>query len=244
MANKKHDIHYWEGLLIFKNLPLITIKSYSDTYLKSRVIFNCELHGDFEAEFYTLSSGRAKYVCPACGITKRAISNTNSIEHWQALLDSKNLPNISFVSYKETTQDDFVTINCTVHGESEVRFVTLQRKKSHICRKCAYEHSNWYKDGMAELPGILYCVSLPSINMWKIGVTTHSVKHRFKTEVLDIVTEWIIKFKSVAQAYLLEQKLLADNKQFNANLIKEDSPLKGSGYTEMFLKFINKPEGF
>lgn len=119
------------------------------------------------------------------------------------------------VIFKGTTKK--VTITCPIHGDFE------QTPMGHLsgrgCSKCASMlHSNRMSLDTSTFilkAQIIHNMKyFPTINMWKVGVTSLSITERFSSEPLPYKVLEVIQFDLVKDAYNLEVEVLREYKDY------------------------------
>jgi len=134
---------------------------------------------------------------------------------------------------------DNIIIICKEHGEFK------QRPHNHIngkhCEKCSYIDRNktigWSRERYKNIPTILYYIKLKKEKLYKIGITSRSVKERFtkdEFENIEIISEEI--FEDGRLAFDKELKILKKNKDKKY----KGEPILESGNTELFTSNILK----
>lgn len=105
-----------------------------------------------------------------------------------------------------------VTIICPIHGKFE------QTPMGHLsgkgCRSCGFEISSFSGSYTREVPGIVYYIYFPTLNMWKIGVTSLSITERFSGEKVEYTVIDIINFDLIKDAYNFEYEVLSAFRNF------------------------------
>ena len=189
----------------------------------------CKIHG----EFITTSTLHTnyKYGCPVCAGNKIK-TNEEFVEQAKAIHgDTYTYTNFLYVNSKSPSY-----ITCKYHGDF------LQTSDSHInaesgCGKCAPRglFSDKYfirKPEFKTKPAILYLIKIynETEEFYKIGLTTKSVKHRFKNFVYKI--EVVLEINSnLYNVWQKEQQILKDR-----YLDKYIPAIKFKGESECFTK--------
>jgi len=136
-----------------------------------------------------------------------------------------------------TKAHDNLIIICKEHGKFS------QRPHNHIngrhCEKCSYTDRNktigWSRERYKNIPTILYYIKLKKEKLYKIGVTSRSVKERFTKDEyknIEIISEEI--FQDGRDAFDKELKILQDNKDKKY----KGKPILESGNSELFISSI------
>lgn len=207
---------------------------YSKTeYVKSgeHLEIICPIHGSFKS---TPDNHLAGKRCPKCAreinIKKRTLSAESFIEA------SKLIHGNKYYYYTEDyiNRHTKIRIGCPHHG------IFKQAPSSHLqghgCQKCSTEINKFKKRLSSENPATLYYIKILKNEdaFYKIGVTTKSIKERFKKEFLDIfiIASW--EYDHEKDAYRKEQEIINYFRQFKIKY----KILKGHGNSEIFSKDI------
>jgi len=121
------------------------------------------------------------------------------------------------------------TLNCKYHGEFKVALAEIKRSK-YICSLCAQDANSWGgRFRREDIPGTVYHIYVPELRIWKLGVTSSTVKDRFRQFPYPYKVLWEQKFDTLKSAYITELQLFRKYKKFrNKTKYKELS-----GYTEL-----------
>jgi len=185
----------------FENLDF-TNSIYKNSKEKIKVI--CKYHGEIEMSASLILQGKN---CRKCAHEKSRNSNATFIK--KSNEKHKNKYDYSLTEY--TINRNKVKIICPIHGEFE------QVAKHHLagagCYKCGNRNKKgWKEKDYKNIKTILYHIKIGEL--YKIGLTTKSVKHRYsrdniKYEILDEII-----FEDGAEAYRTEQEYLQKTKDF------------------------------
>lgn len=181
--------------------------------------------------------------CSKCSseATKEACSK--SIEHYLENLNTK-FPEISVIKLpkKVTSNTNKITLLCKKHGEFICTLADIIRRNPYnscMCPKCTKEYFPW-QVGMTKTKkeSVLYFVYFKKTNLYKLGVTTRSLKKRFQGHLHELKELWKIPFKKIEDAFLVELYML--NLYGNYRI---EHPIKSvEGYTEFLTVEIKKPD--
>lgn len=172
------------------------------TYINSstKVAISCPTHGVFSMR--PLDHTHSRQGCPKCYTTTTVRNTEEFISKSNIVHNSKYMYNLT----KYTGSKDKVVITCPTHGDF------LQAPSGHLsgkgCKACGQELTTFSGKYHNEIPGIVYYVHFPTINMWKIGVTTAGITDRFRNETLPYKVVEVIEFDLVKDAYNLEIEIL------------------------------------
>jgi hypothetical protein len=189
---------------------------------REKVTITCPEHGNFTSRPSDFLN--SKIGCPLCAKDSQNKAVTMPLEHY-----TKNLPkHITIVSYDEIGYHKPITLNCAHHGEFTTTFGALKGK--FICKKCAsnsHQKQSIKASAENQVFGRLYYVYIPSIDMYKLGVTT------YKSSSLAGVQKEIIweKWFSYSDAIELEHAIHTELAEFRYNGTKK---LLRSGNTELY----------
>ena len=195
------------------------------TSARKKVSIICPTHGSFEQYPYSHLAGNG---CDKCAdiirADKKRLSREEFINRAQEIHQDKY--NYSEVLY--VNMNTKIKIHCIIHG------FFYQMPYNHLvgmgCPGCANSGID------LTAPGILYYLRINTTqnNYWKIGVTNHSVKKRFLSDMKNITILKIWKFNRIKDGFDIEQQILKD---FASYRYKEKNGfLSRGGNTELFLK--------
>ena len=126
-----------------------------------------------------------------------------------------------------------VTIICKEHGEFQQ--MPYHHTNGSSCLKCSYltryKDMSWSRERYKNTPAILYYIRLKKENLYKIGITSRSVRERFTKEEyknIEVISEEV--FQDGREAFDKEHKILQENRD---KKYKGERVLK-SGNTELF----------
>ena len=206
----------------FSNLDFskFIVTTFSD---KSSV--TCNIHGEFQSSISLLKT--AKYGCQKCGIQRSAAKKQSDTETFikkarQVHGDLYQYDKTDYVSAKEK-----LTITCPTHGDFE------QLASGHLsgygCSKCASYGKGRVSD---TLPCTFYYLHISGTNLYKVGITTLSLEHRYRTKFdrdqIEVI--FTLSFPTGKEAYEYEQSLL----QTYSHLRYYGDKVLSTGNTELF----------
>lgn len=183
---------------------LLDLFEYLGIDIPSTVI--CTEHGEFQLSPNHLLRGHG---CPDCGRTKAAKSN---IVNKATVFFDKLSDELDLSKFVYTRNNHKSIVVCQTHGEYLMSPNSLL--SGHRCPECAIGRIGWNSRRHVEGTHMLYYVHIPSINMWKIGVTKHSVKERFRKAEFETEVLHIVYYSNAMGAYLAEQLILNTFIQF------------------------------
>lgn len=198
--NKKHNSLYTYNNFKYKNANNI-IKAV------------CKIHGEFNTSYYRHKKGQQ---CAKCCSKRKELYNTKFINKANKI--HKNKYDYSLVKY--TNAKEKVIINCKNHGEF------LQTPNNHLsgqgCPYCAIKYKvgglRWWINikGDKSIFYILHCYN-DKESFIKVGITTKSVKYRYRKKKLMPYNYTIILEKNIKNRKLtfwLEKEILKKYKKY------------------------------
>lgn len=171
--------------------------------------------------FYKISNEVIRKYARALNLKERFTNNQDKID----LKYGKN--NLSLISF--TAVDKPIVVKCKLcsrERRSKSIYALFSNKYSCTCTaKYSIDHTK---------PCDLYYVKVTTANKtyYKIGITTQTLKQRFKhaCEVVDIIKIW--KFDTAAEAMVKELEVLETYKEYQVSA--DEQVLVGNGRTECF----------
>ena len=189
----------------------------------SKVDIICPIHGKFEQLVSEHKFGKG---CRKCGIIKQSQNTTLSTSEVISRCIEKhgNKYDYSLVDYKGSHSK--VDIICPIHGKFE-QLASNHYNRGDGCPKCNsnLHDRNYYKDKKTTL----YYLKVNEV--YKIGVTTRSVKKRYSADKdvnITILKEWVFEDGAIAHDY--EQMIIKYYKQYKYY----GKPILEGGNTELF----------
>jgi len=194
------------------------------------VDITCPRHGSFVIPLRTHLE--SKHGCRKCGEEAAAEAKQSNLEEFIAKArvlhnDKYDYSNSKYIQAKEK-----ISIRCPEHGEF------TQLASGHLsgygCAKCAISGK-----GRVDMnkPCILYYLQIKGTTYYKIGITTQTLNHRYRTafdrEQLTVV--FTKQYTTGREAYMQEQQLL---KLHSKKLLRQK--VLSTGNTEIFKEDIFK----
>ena len=230
-ASEKHQERF--------DYSLITADNYTDIFTPVNII--CRNHGVFsqKPKDHT-SKTNGKQCCPSCIQEFNKLHNKRSIESWKNELAEK-APHITFVQHGNSDSNlELCILNCEYHGEFETTLASI-KKNVYICSKCAIDNNAFdTRLKRTDIKGILYHIYIPSINLWKIGVTTKTLKERFRRLPFTYEIIWEHEYNTVKEAYEKEFFFLKQYKKYRMYTSPVDMLGEAKGSTELLTCTIPK----
>ena len=208
---------------------LIDKNNYVNLFTAVSII--CKTHGKFlqKPKDHT-SNTNAKICCPQCVIEFNKIRNKKSIEHYKKELSSKH-SHIKMVQHLNANSNtEKCTLECKHHGTFISTLAHIKQQK-YLCPLCAQDHNSWGgRFRRTDVKGTIYFIHIPKLQLWKLGVTSTSIKERLKNLSFNYIIEWECTFSTLAEAYKKESLLFKQFKDFrrDRNLPKVLGKCKGN----------------
>jgi hypothetical protein len=173
LAEKVHGSLYDYQLVQYKNF-------------KTKVTVICKEHGPFLVSPHLHTSNKTG--CPRCAYGSRTTDTETFIQRCKEIFRDHPL-DYSNVQYSGLRHP--VTLTCELHGPFTKKRAhsLLSSKGCPVCAKRGNGHYRWTKwqlnnpDKM-DIPCTIYVYSFKDVDtrqqFYKIGITTHSTKHRFR----------------------------------------------------------------
>lgn len=213
-----------------------THKDYYDyslttyTGIDNKITIICPVHGQFEQQAYNHRSGKG---CSLCGTIRSAAHKQKDLSSFIIKARTIHGDKYDYSKSVYTSAKEKITITCPAHGDFE------QLVSGHLsgygCKHCA-SHGKGRVD--FSKPCTLYYLHLKDFDFYKIGITTLSIDHRYRTafdkEQFNVV--FTKTFPTGKEAYELEQTLL----QKYSHLKHTGAKLLKTGNTEIFTEDIFK----
>jgi len=213
-------------------------KTVTNKHAKLKIV--CPVHGEFVTtigQFLT----KSKYGCRKCGEAAAAESKVKDTD-W--FIDKAKVVHGDKYKYNKTVYvraTEHTTITCPLHGDFK------QTPSAHLagygCRHCVS-----YGGGKSNLKGevTLYYLKIKNTELFKIGVTSQLIAHRYRSsfdrEQIEVV--FTKKYSTGSEAYRVEQLLLRKYSKYK--FIENEKVLKGNGNTELMtcdvLRLYNKSD--
>ncbi len=212
-ARKVHGLRYDYDLVEYINA-------------KSKVLLICPEHGIFEQ---TPSNHLSGFGCNDCGTALTATKLTSTTEAFvQKAIQAHGIKyDYSLAEYKSSSE--VVSIICPTHGEF------TQTPDNHLqgtsCPRCVSGRGGF----KTALPAVFYYGRICGSNLYKLGVTSRTIRERYSTEGRGLEVLRLIPFKKGNQARALETKLKRKHK---SSRYFGPSPFKYTGVTEIYVNDI------
>ena len=199
--------------------------------LYSKITIVCKIHGTFTQtveDHLTSVTG-----CPKCSIIKAAKQKESNLTSFITKANKIHNHKYDYSKSIYKSAKEKITITCPYHGDFE------QLVSGHLsgygCSHCA-SHGKGRVD--MNKPCTLYYLHIKNTTLYKIGITSLSIEHRYRTafdkEQFDVV--FTKHYQTGREAYTIEQSLL---KQFASSSYTGGKILK-TGNTELFTEDIFK----
>lgn len=191
----------------------------------------CPVHGELLVTPY--NHYRSKHGCIKCGQALAAKSKESSTKDFITKARQLHADKYTYDNTVYTGAKDKLVITCPIHGDFK------QLASGHLsgygCNKCK-NHGKGRVDMHA--PCILYYLNIAGTSLYKIGITTRSIKERYRTsfDKEQFTVVFSKRYSTGREAYEKEQHLLS----FYSSLLYSGSPVLSSGNTELFTEDIFK----
>jgi hypothetical protein len=211
---------------------------FGDTYSYAKVVYlghkhkvtiTCPIHGDFEQ--LPDKHIRSPVGCPKCSFI---IKNKNRIKDNSYFVSKASQVHSNKYSYSKinyTSCRDHLTIICPEHGEFS------QLASAHLagygCKQCSLVGRGRVNKG---LPATLYYLYYPDYNLYKIGVTSKQLKHRFRYTKCRYEVLFEKYYTNGEDAFKKEQEILHEY----TNYRYVGSKVLPTGNTELFTEDVLK----
>ena len=155
-----------------------TTYSYDSTVYKNndtKVEITCSEHGGWRVRPTDFLAGGG---CPKC--SKLCVSEDleHTCEEWQEKMVNR------YVTIVSKDSREFGTFDCTLHGEYVAKFSNASKSESSGCTACnRLRHSKQAQRECTEnIPTTLYWIYMPSVDMYKLGITVQEMQDRFSSD--------------------------------------------------------------
>lgn len=205
----------------------VTENNYINLFEPVTII--CKIHGEFQQKpkDHTNAHG-GKQCCPDCIKDFNKKKELRSIHDWKLLLKEK-ASHVHLNSYEFLGGASDAEFECDYHGTFSGKLITISRS-INVCPLCAQDNNSWAgRFRRTDIPGVIYHIYIPELKMWKLGVTSNSVKERFRQFPHSYEVLWIYETDTLKQAYLTEMQLFRKYKKHRNRTKHSDI----SGYTEL-----------
>ena len=192
--------------------------------MKSPVTIICPIYGEFSQQPRAHLDGHRH---PQQAIEERRLSQEEVIARFKAV--HGDFYDYSLVNY--FSKDTKIKIICPTHGVFEQ--IPNDHGQGHKCRHCNPRGFDTDKIGF------LYYLSINNGQAYKIGITNHSVEHRYSVkELKSIQTIYVWEFQSGQTCRDLEKLILTEYSNFKYSQLN----LLHTGNTELFSVDIFKQD--
>ena len=173
---------------------------------RTKVTLTCKLHGDFKVRIADHLHPKRLAGCPTCGNLVQKSKVTTSITQWKQKLQDKFSNKFKIVSYNTVGYHAAVVIECPDHGQFTTTFGAIQKNK-HLCSKCASHNHQKQSVVTVEPFGRLYYVYIPSIDMYKLGVTVFKSSSLATTKHIKLWEKLYTYQDAIALEHLIHTRL-------------------------------------
>lgn len=195
---------------------------YKETASKVQVV--CRVHGEISTSSSNHLQGKG---CQTCGAIRAARLRTNYYKDIVETLSAK-YPHSRFYPHEgRITKTTKIPVLCTIH--EKVFYATINNQlQGHGCPLCGNSSKGSLRRNYQDKPTTLYVLYIPALQVYKIGITSTSVKVRYSGEKCQFEVLFKKEYQNGIEAYDEEQRVLHATKAYATNL----RPLS-SGNTEL-----------
>lgn len=174
--------------------------------------------------------------CPSCAKESQQDAETFTVADWKDRLKIL-FPHISFNTELKSTDklEGFTRINfnCQHHGTFESNLHNMS-KSVYFCPLCAQDNNSWGgRNRITDVVGTLYLIYIPILNVWKLGVTKHTVQERQRDLLQEYEIVWTVEFTTLKAAYAEETRLFREYKDHRLKGVPKGLLGKAKGITEL-----------
>ena len=185
-ANLKHNFKYDYSLSIYNGI-------------EEKVEIICPIHKSFKQTPHAHLAGQQ---CPDCGLLQRINTQTFTLTQFVEKASKIHNNKYDYSLAKYQTAHSKITIICPIHGE----FIQIayDHLNGHGCKKCgSHSVKTWSRKTWIDFCNSKSCNPLVYIircfnkdeNFIKIGITSNSIKYRFKSKTLPYSYEVLKEIK-------------------------------------------------
>lgn len=190
---------------------------------RTKIEIVCPIHGSFypRAGDHMQKRGGG---CQQCSLDSRSIAYTIPISIWKKRLASKH-SHITLLS-NQTGYHTKALFNCQTHGEFEAYLgdITNHRYLCPTCYKELDHQKQSIRPNLLDKQAQLYYVYIPSLDMYKLGVTTQKLSRRLVgMEFTVILTVSYFYTEAIEIEYYLHKSLLNYRYKGEKKLLKDGS---------------------
>lgn len=192
---------------------LITQSNYVNLFTPVQII--CRKHGVFSQKPKDHTSTlNGKLCCPVCIHEFNKVHNKRSIESWKEELSQK-APHIVMVKHGNSDSNtEECTLECKHHGLFTTKLADI-KNQVYICPLCAQDQNSWGgRFRRTDVKGTLYFIHIPELSVWKLGVTSKTVKERLQQLKHSYNIIWEVTYDTLAEAYSKETAMFKQYKNF------------------------------
>lgn len=201
---------------------------------KHNLVFDTSLY-NHTAKYYGPNNPN-KGGCPECAKEAQQIAETFTVQDWTDRLTNL-FSHISFNTRLNPTDNlegfTRITFNCAYHGSFESNLHNMS-KSVYFCPLCAQDNNSWGgRARRTDIEGTLYLIHIPLLNVWKLGVTKHTVEERQRDLSHEYEVIWTAKFTTLKAAYAEETRLFREYKDNRLKGVPKGLLGKAKGITEL-----------
>ena len=201
---------------------------------KHSLIFNTSLY-NHTAKYHSPNNPN-NGGCPECAKEAQQDAETFTVSEWRTRLEDK-FPhiglNITALSTDKLLGSKEVSFMCSHHGSFDSTFHNMS-KETYFCKLCAQDNNSWGgRARRTDIEGTLYLIHIPLLNVWKLGVTKHTVEERQRELSYEYEVVWTAEFTTLKAAYAEETRLFREYKDNRLKGVPKGLLGKAKGITEL-----------
>ena len=201
---------------------------------KHNLVFNTPLYNHTAKSYGTDNPNKGG--CPECAKESQQIAETFTVQNWTDRLTNL-FPHITFSTDLQSDDrlEGFTRIHfeCEHHGQFESNLHNMS-KSAYFCPLCAQDNNSWGgRARRTDIEGTLYLIHIPLLNVWKLGVTKHTVEERQRDLSHEYEVIWTAKFTTLKAAYAEETRLFREYKDNRLKGVPKGLLGKAKGITEL-----------
>lgn len=201
---------------------------------KHNLVFNTSLYNHTAKSYGPNNPNNGG--CPECAKEAQQDAETFTVSEWRTRLEDK-FPhiglNITSLSTDKLLGSKEVGFMCSHHGSFDSTFHNMS-KETYFCKLCAQDNNSWGgRARRTDIEGTLYLIHIPLLNVWKLGVTKHTVEERQRDLSHEYEIIWTAKFTTLKAAYAEETRLFREYKDNRLKGVPKGLLGKAKGITEL-----------
>ena len=201
---------------------------------KHNIVFNTSLYN--HTAKYCGPNNPNKGGCPKCAKESQQEAETFTVQDWKNRL-KESFSHITFGTDLQITDKlegyTRITFDCKHHGPFESNLHNIS-KSVYFCPLCVQDNNSWGgRARRTDIVGTLYLIYIPLLNVWKLGVTKHTVEERQRELSYEYEVIWAVEFTTLKAAYAEETRLFREYKDNRLKGVPKGLLGKAKGITEL-----------